>query len=290
MNDDSSSGQQDKSWLDKLAQAFSSEPKTRDDLVDILHVAHRNQIINDEALEIIEGALTVSDQQVREIMVPRSQMVVVNYGASPAEFLPAVIESGHSRFPVVGESTDDLKGVLLAKDLLYLVLHRTESFRFDEVIRPASIVPESKRLNVLLREFREQRYHMAIVVDEYGGVAGLVTIEDILEEIVGDIEDETDEDEESSSIRENTDQGSYIVEALTPIEAFNDYFDSQLPDDEFDTIGGLVMRACGRMPQVGDRVRIHQFDFTILEGDRRKVRLLEMIPAPAPEPLPSQNG
>lgn len=289
MNDDSSSDQQDKSWLDKLAQAFSSEPRTRDDLIDILRVAHRNQIINDEALEIIEGALTVSDQQVRESMVPRSQMVVVNYSASPAEFLPAVIESGHSRFPVVGESTDDLKGILLAKDLLPLALHGTGNFNFDDVIRPACIVPESKRLNVLLREFREQRYHMAIVVDEYGGVAGLITIEDILEEIVGDIEDETDEDEETSSIRENAEQGSYIVEALTPIEAFNDYFGSQLPDDEFDTIGGLVMQACGRMPQVGDRVRIHQFDFTILEGDGRKIRLLEMILAPAPEPPPPQD-
>ncbi len=290
MNDDSSSSQQDKSWLDKLAQAFSSEPKTRDDLVDILRVAHRNQIINDEALEIIEGALTVSEQQVREIMVPRSQMVVVNYCDSPARFLPAVIESGHSRFPVVAESTDDVKGILLAKDLLPLALNGTDTFRFDDIIRPACIVPESKRLNVLLREFREDRYHMAIVVDEYGGVAGLITIEDILEEIVGDIEDETDEDEESAPIRESADSDAYIVEALTPIEAFNDYFDCTLPDDEFDTIGGLVLQACGRMPHVGDRVRINQFEFTILEGDRRKIRLLEMIPAPAPEPLPPQDG
>lgn len=289
MSDDSSSNQQDKSWLDKLAQAFSSEPKTRDDLTDILRVAHRNQIINDDTLETMEGALSVSDQQVREIMVPRSQMVLVNYESSPEEFLPAVIESGHSRFPVVGESTDDLKGVLLAKDLLPLILNGTSAFRFDDLLRPASIVPESKRLNVLLREFREQRYHMAIVVDEYGGVAGLITIEDILEEIVGDIEDETDEDEEISPIREHPDQGSYIVEALTPIEAFNDYFGSQLPDDEFDTIGGLVMQACGRMPEIGDQVGIEEFNFTVLEGDRRKIRLLEMTPASSPEPQPAQD-
>lgn len=289
MNDDSSPDQQDKSWLDKLAQAFSSEPKSRDDLVDILRVAHRNQIINDEALGIIEGALTVSDQQVRESMVPRSQMVVVHYNAAPAEFLPVVIESGHSRFPVVGESTDDLKGILLAKDLLRLALDGIDSFSFDNFIRPATIVPESKRLNVLLREFREQRYHMAVVVDEYGGVAGLITIEDILEEIVGDIEDETDEDEDLSLIREGSDQGHYIVEALTPIEAFNDYFGSNLPDDEFDTIGGLVIQACGRMPEVGDRIQIAAFDFIVLEGDNRKISLLEMVRTVAPDPLPPQG-
>lgn len=289
MSDDSSTEQQDKSWLDKLAQAFSSEPKSRADLVDILRVAHRNQIIDNEAFEIIEGALTVSDQQVRESMVPRSQMVVVRYNASPAEFLPTIIESGHSRFPVVGESTDDLKGILLAKDLLRLALNGIESFRFDDFIRPASIVPESKRLNVLLREFREQRYHMAVVVDEYGGVAGLITIEDILEEIVGDIEDETDDDEDLSLIREGGSEGRYIVEALTPIEAFNDFFGSHFPDDEFDTIGGLVIQACGRMPQVGDQIQLPSFRVTVLEGDSRKIHLLEMTRITTADPQPATD-
>ena len=274
MTEDDSSSQQEKSWLGKLADAFSSDPQSREDLAQILRAAYENNLIDNDALEIIEGALKVSDQQVREIMIPRSKMVLIRREDSLETVLNTVMESNHSRFPVIGESADDVRGILLAKELLPLVLGGRENFDIDKVIRAAAIIPESKRLNVLLREFREQRYHMAIVVDEYGGVAGLVTIEDILEEIVGDIEDETDA-EETSMIRLQ-DSGSHLVEALTPIEDFNEFFDAGLSDEEFDTIGGLIVQAFGRLPVVNESIEIEQFSFRIVEGDSRQVKLLEV--------------
>ncbi|MCB1667772.1 MAG: transporter associated domain-containing protein [Porticoccaceae bacterium] len=276
MTEDDSSSQQEKSWLGKLADAFSSDPQSREDLAQILRAAYENNLIDNDALEIIEGALKVSDQQVREIMIPRSKMVLIRREDSLETVLNTVMESNHSRFPVIGESADDVRGILLAKELLPLVLGGRENFDIDKVIRAAAIIPESKRLNVLLREFREQRYHMAIVVDEYGGVAGLVTIEDILEEIVGDIEDETDA-EETSMIRLQ-DSGSHLVEALTPIEDFNEFFDAGLSDEEFDTIGGLIVQAFGRLPVVNESIEIEQFSFRIVEGDSRQVKLLEVNP------------
>ena len=277
MNDDSGSSPQDapgKSWLDKLTHAFSSDPETREELLEVLREAHNNKIIDSEALEIIEGALEVSEQQVRDIMVPRSQMVVIECDQTPEQFLPIVIESGHSRFPVVGESQDDIRGILLAKELLPLVLKGTDGFNMADLVRPAEIVPESKRLNVLLREFREQRYHMAMVVDEYGGVSGLVTIEDVLEEIVGEIEDETDE-EEAQQIRAQQD-GSFLVEALTPIEEFNEHFEVTMDEEEYDTIGGIVMQAFGRLPKEGEQVDVNGFQFRVVKGDKRKIHLLEL--------------
>ncbi len=274
MTDDDPSSPQDKSWLDKLTNVFSSEPKSRDELALILHAAYESKVIDHDALEIIEGALNVSDQQVREIMMPRSQMVVIHKDTSLEDLLKLVIESGHSRFPVIGESADDIIGILLAKELLPLILDGRESFDLNKVVRPATIIPESKRLNVLLREFREQRYHMAIVVDEYGGIAGLVTIEDILEEIVGEIEDETDE-EESAMIRPQQD-GHYLIDALTPIDDFNEHFDVGISDDEFDTIGGIIVQAFGRMPKIDETVEVNGFTFRIAEGDNRQVKLLEM--------------
>ena len=275
MSDDTDSSLQDnKSWLDKLTNAFSSDPETREELLEVLREAHSNQIIDSEALEIIEGALEVSEQQVRDIMIQRSQMVAIEYEQNPEEFLPLVIESGHSRFPVVGESQDDIKGILLAKELLPLVLKGTDGFDMAELVRPAEIVPESKRLNVLLREFREQRYHMAIVVDEYGSVSGLVTIEDVLEEIVGEIEDETDE-EEVAQIRPQA-NGSFLVEALTPIEEFNEHFEASLDEEEYDTIGGIVMQAFGRLPQEGEQVQVDGFSFSVVKGDNRRIHLLEL--------------
>jgi magnesium and cobalt transporter len=263
------------SWLERLLQGFSnSEPKSQEELLQIIKEAAKNRLLEPEALEIIEGALGVSHLQVREIMVPRSQMVVIKCDEKPREFLPKVIESGHSRFPVIGESMDEIKGILLAKDLLPLILEPREDFSLSEILRPANIIPESKRLNVLLKEFREKRYHMALVIDEYGGVSGLVTIEDILEEIVGDIEDETD-DEEEDYIRQVAER-EFIVKALTPIEEFNDYFKANFSDDEFDTIGGIITHAFGHMPGRNEVVELQGFTFRVLYADNRQIHLVRL--------------
>lgn len=266
--------QQDKSWLERFFGNFSNEPQSRAELMDIIKEAAEKKLLDPEALSIIEGALDVADQQVREVLVPRPQMVVLNIGDSPEQVLSKVIESGHSRFPVIGESTDDIEGILLAKDLLPLILKGTQDFDLRVLIRPAVVIPESKRLNVLLREFRENRYHMAMVIDEYGGIAGLVTIEDLLEQIVGEIEDETDEDEEAS-IRQVSDS-DYIIKALTTIEEFNEQFGSSLSEDDFDTIGGLVMQSFGHLPQRNEATEIGGFQFKVLYSDGRKIHLLRL--------------
>lgn len=266
----------EKTWLEKIATAFSSEPQSKDEFALLLRSAHENNIIDQDALDIIEGALDVSDKQVREIMIPRSQMVVIQQDSSLEDILKLVIESSHSRFPVIGESADDITGILLAKELLPLLLNGQENFDINKVVRPAAVVPESKRLNVLLREFREQRYHMAVVVDEYGGIAGLITIEDILEEIVGEIEDETDEEEQEGTMIRPQQDGCHLINALTPIEDFNEYFDAGVGDDEFDTIGGIVIQAFGRMPKVDETIEVNGFSFRVAEGDNRQVKLLEM--------------
>ncbi|VUD61631.1 Magnesium and cobalt efflux protein CorC [Thalassocella blandensis] len=266
-----------RTWLERLERMFSgfaSEPKSREELLDIIKGAANNKVVDQEALDIIEGALDVANQQVREIMIPRSQMVVIKEEESPTEFLPKVIESGHSRFPVIGESSDDIKGILLAKDLLPLILQGIQNFTFESVLRPANIIPESKRLNVLLKEFRENRYHMALVIDEYGGISGLVTIEDILEEIVGEIEDETDEDNDDF-IRKVADN-DFIVKALTPIEDFNEYFGSKFSEEDFDTIGGIVMQAFGHLPSRNEKATIKGINFRVLYSDNRKIHLLRV--------------
>lgn len=263
-----------RSWLEKMFIGFATEPKSREELLDIIRGAVNNKVVDQEALSIIEGALDVANQQVREIMIPRSQMVLIKENETPREFLPKVIESGHSRFPVIGESSDDVKGILLAKDLLPLILNGQENFKLDAILRPANIIPESKRLNVLLKEFREMRYHMALVIDEYGGISGLVTIEDILEEIVGEIEDETDEDNEDF-IRQVS-ENDYILKALTPIEDFNEHFGTAFSDEEFDTIGGIVTQAFGHMPGRNEMVEIGNFSFRVLYSDSRQVHLLRL--------------
>lgn len=273
MTEDSTSGQ-GQSWLGRLARIFSSTPATREDIAEILRCAYDDKVIDSEALEIMEGALSVSDQQVREIMVPRSRMAVIPNTATIEEILALVIESKHSRFPVIGESIDDIKGVLLAKELLPLSLKGQQGFTIEEVIRPATIIPESKRLNVLLKEFREQRYHMAIVVDEYASVAGLVTIEDILEEIVGEIEDETDLKEQSQIC--HLEDGQYQLPALTTIEDFNEFFNSGFNEDEFDTIGGLITQAFGHLPKEGENVTLGDYLFTIISGDDRQIHQLAL--------------
>jgi magnesium and cobalt transporter len=225
---------------------------------------------------MIEGVLQVGEMHVRDIMVPRAQMVVVNSDSQPDDFVASVTESGHSRFPVIGDNRDEVEGVLLAKDLLgYYARDEVQKFDMDDAMRPAVFIPESKRLNVLLREFRESRNHMAIVVDEYGGVAGLVTIEDVLEQIVGEIDDEHDT-EEGSFIRRLS-NGEHNVKAITPIDDFNDYFKTAFSDDEFDTIGGVVIKAFGRLPGRGETNNIGGVTFKVLRADKRRVHLLRVL-------------
>lgn len=275
MNDEHPSGQQEKSWLERLTSTFSGAPQSREELLEIISHAASNELLDQEAFGIIQGALGVSSLHAREIMIPRSQMVTVRIDDPPEVFLPKIIDSGHSRFPVIGENGDDIKGILLAKDLLPLILKGCEDFSLESLIRQATIIPESKRLNVLLREFREKRYHMALVIDEYGGISGLITIEDILEEIVGEISDETDEDSEDIFIRKVADD-DYIVKALTTVEEFNKYFDSQLSQEEFDTVGGLVMQAFGHLPSRNETTNIDEFQFRVLYADNRQIHLLRL--------------
>lgn len=274
MNDDLNSDSQDKSLLQKIGQVFSSTPSNGEDIIALLRSAESQSVIDTSVLQIMEGALKVADLQAREIMVPKSQMKVIEADFSLEQILALVIESQHSRFPVVGESSDDIKGILLAKELLPLLLSGSDAFDLQSLLRPATIIPESKRVNILLQEFQEQRYHMAIVLDEYGGVSGLLTIEDVLEEIVGEIEDETDEQEaeQIQQIAENC----YRVEAIVEIEDFNEYFDIGFPDDDCDTVGGLVINAFGQLPEIGESVSIGEFHFKVIEGDNRRISLLEV--------------
>ena len=263
-------------WLKRLQQQMSGEPQDREALLEDLREATERGLLDAEALEMVEGVIAVGDLQVRDIMVPRSQMTVVARDDGIEKLLPVVVESGHSRFPVIGEDRDQVIGILLAKDLLrYYAENAAADFDIREVIRPAVVVPESKRLNVLLKEFRKNRHHMAIVVDEYGGVAGLVTIEDVIEQIVGDIADEYDVEEDQPIRRDGERQ--FTVRALTRIAEFNEYFGTHLSDEEFDTIGGLVAHAFGRVPRRGDTVRLEEFEFRVLRADRRRIDLLKVL-------------
>lgn len=265
-----------KSWLERLSQALASEPSSRSELIDLLRASQERELIDVDALKIIEGALTVADKQVREIMIPRSQVVFIKADQKPSEFLPVVIGSGHSRFPVIGEGEDEILGILLAKDLLPLALNEKESaFQLKTSLRSHASIPESKRLDVLLQEFRAARNHLAVVYDEYGGVSGIVTIEDVLEQIVGDIEDEYDF-EEKGSIKEHND-GTYSVRALTDIDDFNEYFDTSLSTEEFETVGGVVTHAFGHLPSRGEEVQIDEFCFKVLNADGRRVHLFKVF-------------
>ena len=265
-------------WRRRLARAFATEPASRGELIGMLRSAERSGLVNADALGMIEGALAVADLQVRDIMIPRAGMVAVDRDRPPEEFLATVIESGHSRFPVIGESRDDVEGILLAKDLLrYFALERERDFDLRDAMRPASFVPESKRLNVLLREFRKSRNHMAIVVNEWGGLAGLVTIEDVLEQIVGEIDDEHDIDEERFFSRVKP--GEWIVKALMPVEDFNQEFGTAFDEDEFDTIGGAVVKAFGHLPERGEEVAINSLRISVLRADQRRVHLFRVTTA-----------
>jgi magnesium and cobalt transporter len=272
-------GATNRNWLERLGNFFSSGPANRDELLDLLRSLREREVIDLDTLGIIEGAVQVADMQVREIMIPRAQMIAIRGPDKPRDFLPTIIECAHSRFPVLADDPDEVQGILLAKDLLPLALDpgRMERFNIKDHLRQAMIIPESKRLDSLLREFRASRNHMAVVVNEYGGVAGLVTIEDVLEQIVGEIEDETDI-EDTDYLIKSLNNREYTVKALTPIEDFNDYFECQLSTEDFDTVGGLVMQQFGRLPERNESVQFGHFRFTVLSADGRTIRLLQVHP------------
>lgn len=263
------------SLFKKFRHMFFDTIETRDELIELLADAKERDILDMDAYLMLEGVLSVSDMQARDIMIPRTQMVMIERDDPIESFLPDVLESGHSRFPVVGDDKDKIIGILMAKDLLNFVVHKDKSFSIRDHLRPAVFVPESKRLNVLLKEFRSNRNHMAIVVDEYGGISGLITIEDILEEIVGEIVDEHDIDNEDATIRKQ-DEDHYAVDALTKIEDFNEFFDAKFSDDEYDTIGGLMMQAFGHMPKKGEHTTIEDFLFEVMEADDRRIHRLRV--------------
>ena len=262
-------------WLRRLTHGLASEPQDREALAALLREAAERSVIDSDALTMLEGVLEVGDLQVRDIMVPRAQMVFVRRDEPVARILPVVVESGHSRFPVMDEDRDDIVGILLAKDLLRLTTAQAgERFDIREYMRPAVFVPESKRLNVLLKEFRRNRNHMAIVVDEYGGVSGLCTIEDVIEQIVGEIDDEFDV-EDDQNIRKEADR-EFSVRGVTRIDEFNEYFGVTLDDEEFDTVAGLVMKQLGRLPRRGETVTIEGFEFRVVRADRRRIETLRV--------------
>jgi magnesium and cobalt transporter len=270
------------SFIERLTSLLLREPEDREQLIEILHSAYERNLMDADALTIIEGALAASDSRVSEVMIPRAQMDVVDVNDPLPELLQLVLETAHSRFPVVDGDRDNVIGILLAKDLLRM--HSGEEFNLRDWLRPAVFIPKSKRLNVLLREFRVSRNHMAIVVDEYGGVCGLVTIEDVLEQIVGDIEDEYDFDEAHDNIRLDT-TGRYRVKAQTEIEDFNKAFDAKYSDDEFDTVGGLVLRHLGRVPKRNEIFQIDQFRIQVLRADSRRLYtlLIDTVAPPSEE-------
>ena len=261
-------------WLERLSTLLIRKPEDREQLITLLHSAFKRNLLDSDALSMIEGVMQVSEMQARDIMVPRSQMDVVDISEKPEKFIPFVIEAAHSRFPVVEGSEDDIIGILLAKDLLRYYAN-PEEFNVRDMLRPAVFIPESKRLNVLLKDFRSNRNHMAIVVNEYGGVAGLVTIEDVLEQIVGEIEDEYDFDEEEDNIVMESD-GTYRVKAITEIDSFNEALGANFSSDDYDTIGGLVLNKFNRLPSRNESVVIDQFKFTVQRADSRRLHMLKV--------------
>lgn len=275
MSDDINGNPAEKSWLDRFMKAIGMSLRDSNDLLEILDDAHKQQLLDDEMFSIMENALKVRGRMVGDIMVPRRQMVTLKASDSLETLLPIIIESEHSRFPVLGETPDQVVGILLAKKLLPLILKDTENFQVEEHLHRANVIPETKRISELLREFRQNRYHMAIVVDEYGNVAGLVTIEDVLEEIVGDIEDETDIEEDERFIRPLS-GNDYLVKALTPIEDFNAAFGSNLSNAEFDTIGGVLMHAFGHLPRRNEVATINNFSFRVINADKRQIHMLRV--------------
>lgn len=278
MSDDQSTlDPRPKSWIDKIAQVFSDEPTDTKSLLELIRNAEQDKVLDADALSIIEGALQVSSMQVRDIMIPRTQVVTVPSDLGLNEIIELITKDSHSRFPVIGETIDNVIGILLAKDLLPATLSGNR-FDMKDLVRPATFVPESKRLNVLLREFRETRQHMAIVIDEYGNVGGVVTIEDVLEQIVGEIEDEHDVDDDSYI--KKFDEHHHIVKALTPIDEFNEYFGTDFSDQEASTIGGLVLQRFGHIPERDESATVGPFKVTVLNADSRQIKLLKISTKP----------
>ena len=265
-----------RSWLERLSSAISGDPTTRDDLVELLRDAQSDGLIAADTLRMMEGAIAVSDMTVGDVMVPRAQMVALSADTRFLDLMKQVVESGHSRFPVHGEDKDEILGILLAKDLLRGVVADNGPGSIRELLRPAVLIPESKKLNLLLREFRLSRNHMAIVIDEYGGVAGLVTIEDVLEVIVGEIDDEHDDAEDPDALIAAQADGHYAVDALTPIADFNERFSADFDDDEYDTIGGLVTAAIGHLPEAGEELTLGRFGFRVARADSRRLHALHV--------------
>lgn len=264
----------------RLRRLVGGEPATREDLIELLQEGRWHAVLDPDELAMLQGVLAVADTQVRDVMVPRSQMVVLERDAPGREVLQAIVESGHSRYPVIGEDRDEVVGMLLAKDLLrYFVETPDQDFDLRHFIRPAIIIPETKRLNSLLKEFRISRNHLAIAVDEYGATAGLLTIEDVLEEIVGEIGDEYDA-QEAAPIQPIGGR-RFQVRALTRIEDFNEYFHAALSDEDYDTVGGLLMHELGRLPRRGEALSCHGFRFKVVQADRRRLHMLEVVPEPA---------
>jgi magnesium and cobalt transporter len=272
-HDDKQNAHEKPRWLERLSNFLLREPEDREQLIDLLHTAYENDLLDADALSMIEGVLQVSEMQVRDVMIPRSQMDVIDITNPPEKFIPFVIETAHSRFPVIEENKDDVIGILLAKDLLRY--YAGEDFEVRDMLRPAVFIPESKRLNVLLKEFRSNRNHIAIVVDEYGGVAGMVTIEDVLEQIVGDIEDEYDFDETEDNIIRDV-SGRYRVKALTEIADFNEALGTDFSDEEYSTIGGLVVSKFGHLPKRGEQVSFNNLNFTALRADSRRLHSMSV--------------
>ena len=273
-NSQNSEGPSRKSFFERLSQLFQGEPKDRQELVDVIRDSEVNDLIDHDTRDMLEGVMEIAEMRVRDIMIPRSQMVTIERKDNLDSLIALITDAQHSRYPVISEDKDHVEGILLAKDLLKYLGSDSAPFDIEEVIRPAVVVPESKRVDRLLKEFRQERYHMAIVVDEFGGVSGLVTIEDILEEIVGDIEDEFDE-EEDADIRKLS-KHTYAVKALTTIEEFNETFGSRFSDEEVDTVGGLVMTAFGHLPTRGEIVEIDGFNFKVTAADNRRVIQLQV--------------
>ncbi|PQA45346.1 HlyC/CorC family transporter [Amnimonas aquatica] len=278
MSEGRSPGDSPKSWFSRLTEAWSGEITTREELVETIRDAVASGLLDVEAQRIIESTLQVSERQVRDIMVPRAQMFTIRAGQSLKDILPELIETAHSRFPVLAEDNpDEVLGILFAKDLLRLLLEPDDDLVLTEHLRPAFFVPESTHLDKLIREFRAKKSHMAVVVNEYGGIAGLVTLEDALEQIVGEIDDEHDEDDadEDLPIRESG-PDEWVVQALTPITDFNAYFGSRFSDEDFDTIAGIILNAFERLPETGEQIELERWRFTILAADSRTIRLLRV--------------
>jgi magnesium and cobalt transporter len=279
MSDDnphSTNGSATKSWIEKIKDTFSPEPTNHEELVDVINEAELNDVINPQTREMIEGVIGVNKMKVRDIMIPRAQMITIDVNATAAQLIPQVIESAHSRFPVISEDKDHIEGILLAKDLLAYVFNQEAELVLKDILRDAVIVPESKRVDVLLKDFRQQRYHMAIVVDEYGGVSGLVTIEDILELIVGQIEDEHDADDQETDGIRPLNKLTYSVKALTQVSEFNTFFATKFSEDEADTIAGIVLKGFGHMPETGDKITLNDIEFKVTNSDKRRIQQLKV--------------